>query len=139
MARIAGVELPKEKRIEAALPYLYGVGSNLTKRILAQIGINPSKRAKDLSDEEVSKIAKELEKYKVEGELRREIQGNIKRLQEIGAYKGLRHTKGLPVHGQRTRTNARTKRGGRVTIGTVRKQIVARMGAKVQPGQKDKN
>lgn len=139
MARIAGVELPKGKRIEAALPYLYGVGSNLAKKILAQVGVDPSKRTKDLSDEEVSKIAKELEKYKVGGELQREVQENIKRLQEIGAYKGLRHAKGLPVRGQRTRTNARTKRGRRVTIGTVRKGIVARMGAKTQPGQKEKS
>lgn len=137
MARISGVELPKEKRIEASLPYLYGIGPNLAKKILAQAQIDPNKRTKDLSDGEVSKISKEIEKYKVEGDLKREIQGHIKRVQEIGAYKGLRHSRGLPVRGQRTRTNARTRRGRRVTIGTVRKEVVARTGTKApQPGQK---
>ena len=128
MARIAGVDLPNEKRIEAALPYIYGIGATLTKKILADCNLDPDKRAKNLSEEEVNKLAREIEKYKVEGDLRREIQSNIKRLQEIASYRGLRHSKNLPVRGQRTRVNARTKRGKKVTIGTVRKEVTARMG-----------
>lgn len=127
MARIAGVDLPKEKRIEAALPYIFGVGSTLAKKIIAACGINPDTRTRDLTEEEVNKLQRKVEEYKVEGDLRREIQGNIKRLQEVGAYRGLRHSKNLPVRGQRTRTNARTKRGKRVTIGTVRKEVAAKM------------
>ncbi len=126
MARIAGIELPKEKRIEAALPYLYGIGPTLTRQILSKCQIDPNIRTKNLTEEQVNKLQKAVEEYKVEGDLRREIQGNIKRLQEIGAYRGLRHTKNLPVRGQRTRTNARTKRGKRITIGTVRKEVVAK-------------
>ena len=128
VARITGVDLPNEKRIEAALPYIFGIGASLAKKILADCNLDPNKRTKNLSEEEVSKLAREIEKYKVEGDLRREIQSNIKRLQEIASYRGLRHSKNLPVRGQRTRVNARTKRGKRVTIGTVRKEIVARMG-----------
>lgn len=127
MARIAGVDLPKEKRIEAALPYIFGVGPTLAKKIIAVCGINPDTRTRDLTEEEVNKLQRKVEEYKVEGDLRREIQGNIKRLQEVGAYRGLRHSKNLPVRGQRTRTNARTKRGKRVTIGTVRKEVAAKM------------
>ena len=123
MARIAGIELPKEKRIEAALPYLYGIGPVLARQILARIQIDPNTRTKNLSEEQVNKLQKAVEEYKVEGDLRREIQSNIKRLQEIGAYRGQRHAKNLPVRGQRTRTNARTKRGKRITIGTVRKEV----------------
>lgn len=126
--RIVGVELPQDKRIEAALPYLYGVGWSLSRKILQEVNISPNKKTRDLSDEEVSKLARALEKYKLEGELKAEIAGNVSRLKEIGAYKGLRHIKNLPVRGQRTRSNARTKRGKRVTIGTVRKEVVARMG-----------
>lgn len=129
MARIAGIELPKEKRIEAALPYIFGIGSTLTRQILAKCQIDPNIRTKNLSEEQVNKLQKVVEEYKVEGDLRREIQGNIKRLQEIGSYRGLRHAKNLPVRGQRTRTNARTKRGKRITIGTVRKEAVAKVGA----------
>lgn len=124
MARITGVDLPNEKRIEAALPYVYGIGRTLAKKIIMACSIDPNIRTKNLSEEEVGKLQKEVEKYKVEGDLRREIQGNIKRLQEIGTYRGLRHSKNLPVRGQRTRVNARTKRGKRVTIGTVRKDVV---------------
>ena len=137
MARIAGIELPNEKRIEAALPYIFGVGPSLAKKILGKVNIDPGKRTKDLSDEEVAKITKELDNYTIEGELRREITDHIKRLQEIQAYRGLRHLKNLPVRGQRTRTNARTKRGRRVTIGTVRREVMARMGTRVQTGQKE--
>ena len=128
MARIAGVDLPNEKRIEAALPYIFGVGPTLAKKIIADCNLDPNIRTKNLSEEEINKIARAVEKYKVEGDLRREIQGNIKRLQEIGSYRGIRHSKNLPVRGQRTRVNARTKRGKRITIGTVRKEIAERMG-----------
>ncbi len=139
MARIAGIELPNEKRIEAALPYIYGIGPALSREILAKCQIDPNLRTKNLSEEQVNKLQKTVEEYKVEGDLRREIQGNIKRLQEIGAYRGIRHAKNLPVRGQRTRTNARTKRGKRVTIGTVRKEVVTRVAppeAKAAPAQK---
>jgi len=128
MARIAGVDLPNEKRIEAALPYIFGVGPTLAKKIVADCNLDPNIRTKNLSEEQINKIARAVEKYKVEGDLRREIQGNIKRLQEIGSYRGIRHSKNLPVRGQRTRVNARTKRGKRITIGTVRKEITERIG-----------
>ncbi|MEX2028684.1 MAG: 30S ribosomal protein S13 [Candidatus Curtissbacteria bacterium] len=129
MARIAGVDLPNEKRIEAALPYIFGVGPTRARAIIASCGINPDTRTKNLTEEEVNKIQRAVETHKVEGDLRREIQGNVKRLQEIGAYRGTRHAKGLPARGQRTRTNARTKRGKRITIGTVRKDVVAKTAA----------
>ena len=128
MARIAGVDLPNEKRIEAALPYIFGIGSTLARKIIVACSLDSNKRTKNLTEEEVNKLAREIEKYKVEGDLRREIQENIKRLQEIGSYRGIRHNKNLPVRGQRTRVNARTKRGKRITIGTVRKEIAGRMG-----------
>jgi len=128
MARIAGVDLPNDKRIEAALPYIYGIGATLARKILKDCSLDPNKRTKSLSEQEINKLAREIEKYKVEGDLRREIQSNIKRLQEIASYRGLRHSKNLPVRGQRTRVNARTKRGKRVTIGTVRKEVVVRTG-----------
>ena len=139
MARIAGIDLPKEKRIEAALPYIFGIGPTTTKEILTKCQIDPNIRTKNLTDEQVNKLQKAVEEYKVEGDLRREIQGNIKRLQEIGAYRGSRHTKGLPARGQRTRTNARTKRGKRVTIGTVRKEVVAKVApaTKAEPPKKE--
>ena len=129
MARIAGIDLPAEKRIEAALPYIYGIGLTLARQILTKIQIDPNIKTKNLTEEQVNKLQKAVEDYKVEGDLRREIQANIKRLQEIGSYRGARHSKNLPARGQRTRTNARTKRGKRVTIGTVRKEIVQKMGA----------
>lgn len=128
MARIAGIDLPNDKRLEAALPYIYGVGLTLGKKILKDCSLDPDKRVKNLSEDEVSRLQKEVEKYKVEGDLRREVQSNIKRLQEIGSYRGIRHTKNLPVRGQRTKVNARTKRGKKMTIGTVRKEVVQKMG-----------
>lgn len=128
MARIAGVDLPNQKRLEAALPYIFGIGPTLARKIIDSCNLDPNKRTKDLSEEEVNKLQREIEKYKIEGDLRREIQSNVKRLQEIGSYRGLRHSKNLPSRGQRTRTNARTKRGKRVTIGTVRKEVAERMG-----------
>jgi len=129
MARIAGVDLPKEKRIETALPYIFGIGPAKARKILADCQINSNTRTKNLTEEQLNKLQRKVEEYKVEGDLRREIQENIKRLQEIGSYRGARHAKNLPVRGQRTKTNARTKRGKRMTIGTVRKDIVQRMGA----------
>ena len=123
MPRIVGVDLPKEKRIETSLCYIYGIGPNNSLKILSAAGVSPDKRAKDLTEEEVSKIALIIQKdYKVEGDLRREIADNIKRLAEIGCYRGIRHRKGLPVRGQRTRTNARTRKGPRKTIGVMRKK-----------------
>lgn len=117
MARIAGVDIPKEKRIEISLRYLYGIGPSLAREILQKTKINPDKRVKDLSEEEVSHLRETVEKeYKVEGELRKEINMNIKRLIEIGSFRGQRHRRNLPVRGQRTRTNARTKKGARKTV-----------------------
>lgn len=117
MARVAGVDLPRDKRTEVALTYIYGIGPTLSKRILAQTGINPDTRVKDLTEAEVSALRAIIDReYKVEGDLRREVAQNIKRLQEIGSYRGLRHRRNLPVRGQRTRTNARTKRGARKTV-----------------------
>ncbi len=123
MPRIVGVDLPKGKRIEASLCYIYGIGPNNSLKILNAAGVNPDKRAKDLTEDEVSKIASIIQKdHKVEGDLRREIADNVKRLVEIGCYRGLRHRRGLPVRGQRTRTNARTRKGPRKTIGVMRKK-----------------
>lgn len=115
MARIVGVDLPKGKRVEIALAYLYGVGRVLSNKILKETVIDPNKRVKDLTEEEVSKITNYIQKsgYKVEGDLRRDISANIKRLMDIGAWRGMRHKKGLPVRGQRTKTNSRTRKGPR--------------------------
>ncbi|MFH1145799.1 MAG: 30S ribosomal protein S13 [bacterium] len=121
MARLVGVNLPKEKRIEIGLTYIYGIGLSTAKKILAQTKINPDTRVKALSEEETAKLRQMVEKLKVEGELRREVLGNIKRLKDIGSYRGIRHIKGLPVRGQRTKTNSRTRRGNkRVTMGSGR-------------------
>jgi len=115
MPRILGVDIPKEKRIEISLCYLYGIGRALSNKILKEINIDPSKRAKDLSEEEVARITNTLQKsgLRLEGDLRRDIAQNIKRLMDIGSYRGSRHKKGLPARGQRTRTNARTRKGPR--------------------------
>ncbi|MCL6558572.1 MAG: 30S ribosomal protein S13 [Firmicutes bacterium] len=123
MARIAGVDLPKDKRVEVALTYIYGVGRSTAKKVLAKTGVNPDTRVKNLTEEEVTRLRDVIDKeYKVEGDLRREVSLNIKRLMEIGCYKGLRHRRGLPVRGQRTRTNARTRKGPRRTVGVKRKK-----------------
>lgn len=123
MARIAGVDLPRDKRVEAALPYIYGIGWSLGRRILKETGVNPDTRVRDLSEEDVAKLRDVIEKqYRVEGELQREVQLNIKRLIEIGSYRGLRHRRGLPVRGQRTQTNARTRKGPARTVGVRRKK-----------------
>ena len=117
MARIAGVDLPREKRVEIALTYIFGIGLTSSKKILAATGVNPDTRTKDLTDEEAQRIRNEIEnQYKVEGDLRREVAMNIKRLMDIGCYRGLRHRLGLPVRGQRTRTNARTRKGPKRTV-----------------------
>lgn len=118
MARIAGVDLPKNKRIEIALTYIYGIGRATAQKILDQAGVSYDIRAKDLTDDQISRIRDIIDKnYKVEGDLRREVALNIKRLMEIGCYRGLRHKLGLPVRGQRTHTNARTRKGPRKPIG----------------------
>lgn len=116
MARIAGVDIPKDKRIEIALTYIYGIGRNLSNRIVTEAGIDPSMRTHALTDEEIARIRDIIERdYKVEGDLRKEVSINIKRLMDIGCFRGLRHRRGLPVRGQRTRTNARTRKGPRKT------------------------
>ena len=130
MARIAGIDLPKEKRIEIALTYIYGIGRPLSNKILKQAGVNPDTRAKDMKEDEVSRIAAIIQKeYKVEGDLRREVSQNIKRLIDVGSYRGLRHRRSLPVRGQRTRTNARTRKGPRKTVGVTRKATKAPVAA----------
>ena len=122
MARIAGVDLPREKRIEIGLTYIYGIGRPSADKILAQAGVNPDTRVRDLTDEEVKKISSVIEEtMMVEGDLRRESALNIKRLQEIGCYRGIRHRKGLPVRGQKTKTNARTRKGPRRTVANKKK------------------
>ena len=117
MARIEGVDLPRDKRLEYGLTYIYGIGLKISQRILSDTGLNPDTRVKDLTDDEVTKLRDYITKnLKVEGDLRRETQMNIKRLMEIGTYRGMRHRRGLPVHGQRTRTNSRTRKGPAKTV-----------------------
>jgi small subunit ribosomal protein S13 len=117
VARISGVDLPRDKRVEIGLTYIYGIGRTRSNRVLAASGVNPDTRVKDLTESEISRIREFIEReYKVEGDLRREVAMNIKRLTEIGSYRGQRHRRNLPVRGQRTRTNARTKRGPRKTV-----------------------
>ena len=120
MARIAGVDLPNQKRIDIALTYIYGVGRKLAAKILEEAGGDPSIKVKDLSDDELGRIQRAVDKYPVEGELRLQVSQNIKRLISIGCYRGVRHRQGLPVRGQRTRTNARTRKGPRRTAGAKR-------------------
>ncbi len=122
MARIAGVDLPREKRVEIGLTYVYGIGVSSSRKILKSAGVNPDTRVKDLTDDDVAKIRKAMEDYKVEGDLRREVALNIKRLTEIGCYRGIRHRRGLPVRGQRTKTNARTRKGPRKLVSKSKKQ-----------------
>ena len=116
MARISGVDLPKEKRVEIGLTYIYGIGRASSNKILAQANVNPDIRVKDLTDDQVQEIRKAMEGYKVEGDLRREVALNIKRLTEIGCFRGMRHKRSLPVRGQRTKTNARTRKGPRKLV-----------------------
>ena len=122
MARIAGVDLPREKRVEIGLTYIYGIGRTSSNRILTEAGVNPDTRVKDLTDDEVKRLAAIIaETQTVEGDLRREIAMNIKRLQEIGCYRGIRHRKSLPVRGQKTKTNARTRKGPKRTVANKKK------------------
>ena len=122
MARISGVDLPREKRVEIGLTYIYGIGRTSSNRILAEAGVNPDTRVKDLTDDEVKRISVVIaDSQTVEGDLRREIAMNIKRLQEIGCYRGIRHRKSLPVRGQKTKTNARTRKGPRKTVANKKK------------------
>ena len=116
MARIAGVDLPRDKRVEIGLTYIYGIGLTLSREVLKKAGVNPDVRVRDLTEDDVDKLRNVLADYKVEGDLRREVSLNIKRLVEIGSYRGIRHREGLPTRGQRTKTNARTRKGPRKTI-----------------------
>jgi len=128
MLRLVGIDLPENKRIEVALTYVYGIGPKISKLILDKAKIDPNLRAKDLTAEGVAKLQKVIEEFKVEGDLRKEIRENIQRLKRIGTYRGSRHSAGLPSHGQRTRTNARTLRGKRKTIGAMKKENAAKVG-----------
>ena len=121
MARIAGVNLPNQKRLEIGLTYIYGIGQPTARKVCAELGLSPDEKIKDLTDDEVTKLREYIDTLQVEGDLRRERQQAIKRLQEIGAYRGLRHRRGLPVHGQRTKTNARTRKGPKKTVGRGKK------------------
>ena len=128
MARIAGLDLPENKRVDIGLTYIFGIGRSNVLSVLKESAVDAAKRIKDLTDEEIGRIQKSVDKFKVEGDLRQEIERNIKRLEEISSYRGSRHRKNLPVRGQRTRSNSRTKRGKRKTVGTVRKEAVAKTG-----------
>lgn len=134
MPRIAGIDIPEKKRVDVALTYIYGVGRTNVNDILSKTGVAAVKRVNELTAEEISKIQKVVDGMKVEGDLRKQINQNITRLKEIGSYRGMRHSKGLPARGQRTKTNARTKRGKRVTIGALKKEVLA----KVEASKKDK-
>ena len=123
MARIAGIDIPREKRVEIALTYIYGLGLPTSQKILAQANVNPDTRVRDLTEEQVNRLREIIDRrHKVEGDLRREVAMNIKRLQEIGSYRGLRHRRNLPARGQRTKTNARQRRGPKRTVGVRRKK-----------------
>ena len=121
MARIAGIDIPRNKRVVVSLTYIYGIGLNTSKRVLAEAGISEDIRVKDLSEDQVNDIRRLIEQIKVEGDLRREVNLNIKRLMEIGSNRGIRHRRGLPVRGQRTKTNARTRKGPRRTVANKKK------------------
>lgn len=120
MARIEGVDLPRDKRVEIGLTYIYGIGKATSQKILDKTGINWDTKIKDLTEEEINRLRREMDNYQVEGELRRGVKADIKRLMDIGSYRGLRHRRGLPVRGQRTRTNARTRKGPKRTVGVRR-------------------
>ena len=134
MARIAGVDLPRDKRVEVALTYIYGIGRSRAREILQTTGVDPNTRVRNLTEEEVTRLREVIDRnYKVEGDLRREVAMDIRRLIEIGCYRGLRHRKGLPVRGQRTRTNARTRKGPRKTVGARRVKAVPTAAAASAP------
>ncbi|MGX9136432.1 30S ribosomal protein S13 [Rummeliibacillus sp. JY-2-4R] len=121
MARIAGVDIPREKRVVISLTYIYGIGNTTAKKVLADAGVSEDTRVRDLTEDELNKIREQLDKYKVEGDLRREISLNIKRLMEIGSFRGIRHRRGLPVRGQNSKNNARTRKGPRKTVANKKK------------------
>lgn len=127
--RIAGITIPVEKRVDIALTYLYGIGRSNVKNVLKAANLDGSIRVKDLSEDDQKRITKALETIKVEGDLRTEVSGNIRRLRDAGAYRGMRHSRNLPARGQRTKSNARTKRGKRMTIGAIKKEMAAKMEA----------
>lgn len=127
--RVAGVNIPDEKRVDISLTYIFGVGRSIVNEILEKAKIEPSKRTKQLTEEEIIRIQKTLDTYKIEGDLRADRVSDIKRLRDINSYRGVRHSKSLPVRGQRTRSNARTKRGKRVTIGAIKKEVAERIAA----------
>jgi len=127
MPRVAGIDIPENKRIEISLRYIYGIGPTNVRKLISDAQVSSDKRAKDLTDDEIGRLQKVIEEYKVEGDLRKEVAGNISRLKEISTYRGIRHLRNLPARGQRTRTNARTKRGKRVTIGALKKEVAAKM------------
>ncbi len=129
MPRIAGIDLPENKRSEIALTYLYGIGPKNVQEVIKLANIDPNKRARDLTAQEVARIQRALEKFNVEGTLRKTVHENIQRLKRIGAYRGMRHTANLPAHGQRTRVNARTKRGRRMTVGALKKEDAEKLAA----------
>lgn len=123
MARIAGVDLPRDKRVEVGLTYIYGIGSSCAREIIRKTGVSPDTRVRDLTEEEISRLREAIDRdYRVEGDLQREVQMNIKRLIDIGSYRGLRHRRGMPVRGQNTQTNARTRKGPKRTVGVRRKK-----------------
>jgi small subunit ribosomal protein S13 len=132
MARIVGVDIPNEKRIDVALTYLYGIGRSNVSQVLENAKVEGTKRVKELNEDEISRITKALDKIMIEGDLRREVGQNIKRLEDIGTYRGMRHRRGLPARGQNTRHNARTRKGKKKTVGTVRKEVAT----KTAPGGK---
>jgi small subunit ribosomal protein S13 len=127
--RVSGINLPEQKRVDIALTYLYGIGRSNVAKVLETAKVDASIRINKLSEDEQKRLQKALESYKVEGDLRAEVSGNVKRLKEVGTYRGIRHNKGLPARGQRTRSNARTKRGKRMTIGAIKKEVAAKMEA----------
>ena len=128
MVRIAGVDLPEQKRVDIGLTYIFGIGRSNVVKVLKESGVDGSIRIKDLTDEEVGKLQRSVDQFKLEGDLRGEIAANIKRMEDIGSYRGLRHRRGLPVRGQRTRSNARTRRGKRKTIGAISKETQSKTG-----------
>lgn len=136
--RIAGFDIPEEKKVEVALTYIYGVGRSNVYEVLSKAGVKKGKRVKDLTQEDRKKIQTALNDLKIGGDLRAKVTADIKRYKLIGSYRGLRHSRGLPVRGQRTRTNARTKRGKRVTIGAIKKKVAARMGLLDKKDSEDK-
>jgi|SRR3989344_3869673 len=131
MARIVGVDLPENKRVDIGLTYIFGIGRSNVVQVVKDAHIDGAKKIKDLTEEEINKLQKAVEQFKVEGDLRQEIEQNIKRLEEISSFRGSRHKKGLPARGQRTKSNARTKRGKRKTVGTIRKEVVAKTGGPI--------